>query len=92
MDINEKLTNIKKKSAEFKSSVRERTVGYIMAAFGLVAGLAWNDAIKALIEELFPLSKETLIAKFIFAVIISALVVLVAYILVKASANEKDES
>ncbi|MCK9187036.1 MAG: DUF5654 family protein [Candidatus Colwellbacteria bacterium] len=92
MGINEKLTNIKKKSAEFKSSVRERAVGYIMAAFGLVAGLAWNDAIKALIEELFPLSKETLVAKFIYAVIISALVVLVAYILVKASANEKDES
>ena len=30
--------------------VRERTMGYIVGALGLVAGLAWNDAIKSLIE------------------------------------------
>lgn len=52
-----------------------RASQYILAAFGLVAGLAWNDAIKALIDYLFPQDKSTLWAKFIYAVIITALVV-----------------
>ena len=41
---------IKEKSKEFQQEVREKTFGYIVASFGLVAGLAWNEAIKAMIE------------------------------------------
>ncbi|MEK9171243.1 MAG: DUF5654 family protein, partial [Patescibacteria group bacterium] len=37
--------------------VREKTTGYILAAFGLVAGLAWNDAIKSTIDRFFPLNQ-----------------------------------
>ena len=54
----------------------KQTLGYIIAAFGLVAGLAWNDAIKALIEYLFPLSQNTLFAKFGYAVLVTVLAVL----------------
>jgi len=58
---------IKKVGKEVKESV----VGYITAAFGLVAGLAWNEAIKSFIEFLFPLSKNTLLAKFVYAGILT---------------------
>jgi hypothetical protein len=91
MDINKKLGKIKKKSAEFESSMRQRTFGYITAAFGLVAGLAWNDAIKSLIEELFPLSQNTLVVKFAYAVAMSALVVLIARVLVKAIVKKEEK-
>ncbi len=50
-----------------KHEIRERTVTYITAAFGLVAGLAWNDAVKAVIEYVFPVQKDTLWAKFGYA-------------------------
>ncbi len=70
-----------------------RASQYILAAFGLVAGLAWNDAIKALIDYLFPQDKSTLWAKFIYAVLITALVVIitkyVSGIISKAQEAEK---
>ena len=66
----------KSKLSEIRQEVRERTLGYIIAAFGLVAGLAWNDAIKALIEYLFPLQESTLSAKIIYALLITLIVVI----------------
>ena len=58
-----------------RTAVRERTIGYIVAAFSLVAGLAWNDAVKALIETLFPLKENTLPAKFLYAGIVTVFAV-----------------
>lgn len=46
------------------------------AAFGLVAALAWNDAIQALFKVLFG-SQSELWAKFAYAVLVTALVVVV---------------
>jgi uncharacterized membrane protein len=89
MVMEAKLKEIKKKSAELESSVREKTVGYITAAFGLVAGLAWNDAIKALIEKVFPGAGEGIFAKFGYALLITAIVVFITRALIKsASAKE----
>ena len=63
---------------EVKSKYREQTVGYLSAAFGLIAGLAWNDAVKQLIETVFPADQGTIVAKFIYAALITAIVVLVS--------------
>ncbi|PIP45941.1 MAG: hypothetical protein COX15_01875 [Candidatus Colwellbacteria bacterium CG23_combo_of_CG06-09_8_20_14_all_42_19] len=57
--------------------------GYIVGALGLVAGLAWNDAIKALIEYLFPLAKNTLLAKFIYAILMTFIIGIVASYLIR---------
>ena len=65
-----------------KAEIRQRMLGYILGAFGLVAGLAWNDAIRAFIEHIFPLAQDTLSAKFLYAGIISLIVVIASvYIL-----------
>lgn len=63
---------------EIRRNLREQTIGYVTAALGLVAGLAWNDAISNLIAFAFPLSKNSLIAKFAYALIITFLVVIVS--------------
>ena len=47
-----------------------------MAGMGLVAGLAWNEAIKALIEYLYPLDQNSLLAKFIYAALITVIIVM----------------
>ena len=70
------MENQKAKLSRLRQEVRERTLGYVVAAFGLVAGLAWNDAIKALIEYLFPLQESTLSAKIIYAFLITLVVVI----------------
>ena len=61
-----------------KEQIKEQTTGYVTAALGLVAGLAWNDAIKSLIEAFLPLSKTGVIAKFIYALIVTLIVVFIS--------------
>lgn len=83
----------KEKRKVIRNKVKEQTKGYFMAALGLVAGLAWNDAIKSLIEALFPFSKSSgVLAKFFYAAVITYGIVLVShYILRPASAEDEDD-
>lgn len=53
-------------------------LGYIITALGLVAGLAWNDAIKAFIEYVIPLGNGTLLLKFIYAMVVTVAIVIAA--------------
>ncbi len=84
------LEKIKKQSAELQKEIREKIVGYIGAGFGLIASLAWNEAIKALIEHLFPLQQDTILAKFIYAGAMTVVLVFVTVYLVKIF-TRKDE-
>ncbi|MFA6416371.1 MAG: DUF5654 family protein [Candidatus Paceibacterota bacterium] len=60
-----------------KEKFREQTIGYITAAFGLVAGLAWNDAVKSMIERVFIFGSSTIWAKFFYAIFITVILVFV---------------
>jgi membrane protein YdbS with pleckstrin-like domain len=39
---------VKQSAAEFKNEVKKQVTNLITAAFGFVAALSWNDAIKAM--------------------------------------------
>lgn len=86
--MNDTFNKLKQESERLKWEVRERAIGYIVAALGLVAGLAWNDAIRALIEQIFPIAENTLIARFVYAAIITLVVVLVSVNLLKFSRKD----
>ncbi len=87
--IKGKVGKFKKEEERIKKEVKERTIAYIIAAFGLVAGLAWNEAIRTLIENLFPISKNTVLAKFIYAVLMTFIVVVITVYLMRLI--KKDE-
>lgn len=72
-----------KREQRIISEVRQKTAGYIVAGFGVVAGLAWNDAIKTLIESVFPESEDTIVAKFLYALAITVLVAVVSLYVVR---------
>ena len=75
---------------KFSKELRKRAFGYITTAFGLVAGLAWNEAIKAFIEHFFPLSQSGMIAKFVYAAFITVLLVFISvYILRTVDSEDK---
>jgi len=92
----EKIKNgvdkIKKERSQIQKEVKQNLAKYIGAAFGLVAGLAWNDAIKALIEYLFPIQKNGLLAKFIYAALITLVVVFITTYFVKLLKREEGEN
>lgn len=89
--IKNKIVVIREKSVELEKQIIERTMGYIVASFSLVAGLAWNDAIKVAIEEFFPMGKDTIKAKFTYAIAITAVVVFVSVYLVKLFKKEEEK-
>lgn len=75
----------------FKTEIKERTIGYILAAFGFVAGLAWNEAIKSFIDQFFPLARDSIFVKFLYAIVITIIVVIVTVYLVKLT-QKSDKS
>lgn len=89
VNLKNKIDRLKNGSSKVTDEVRQKTIGYVMAGFGFVAGLAWNDAIKSLIEYLFPLDKNNLAVKFLYAGIITVIIALVASSLTKASENSE---
>ena len=68
-----------------KDDIKDQTAGYLTAALGLVAGLAWNDAIKSLIEAVFPFAKTGVFAKFFYAVVITLVVVFISRSILRTS-------
>ena len=73
-----KLT--KKEEATLHVYFVEKVVTLMTGAMGLVAALAWNDAIRKLFERVFGTQGSgDITAMFIYAVIITAAIVLVTY-------------
>jgi len=75
--------HLHEESRRIKKEVRERTLGYLLAGFGVVAGIAWNDAIRVLIDTLFPVTRNTILAKFIYAALMTVVIVLVSVYLTR---------
>lgn len=60
------------------------------AGFGLVAALAWNDAIQTLINRIFP-TGSGLVSKIIYALIITGVAVFITYLLGKMNQEAQNE-
>ena len=67
---------------QLRLEILEKMSGLMIASFGLVAALAWNDAIQDLFRrsEIFG-DKDSLVAKFLYAFIITLLIVSLTYYL-----------
>ena len=89
--LHEKLTKLREGEKRFEREILERTLSYIVGAFGLVAGLAWNEAIKALIDHLLPLKRDSVFVKFIYALVMTIVLVIVAAYLMKLFAKKEEE-
>lgn len=61
------------------------------SALGLVAALAWNDAVQAVFKEFFP-AAGGVVAKFVYALGVSAIVILVTINLTKLAKLAKNGS
>lgn len=81
----------KKEKYRLRRELRKQTFGYVVGALSLVAGLAWNEAIKAVIDFVFPLDRTGLWAKFIYAAVLTIVVILVS-VYVGQLLNPTDDS
>jgi hypothetical protein len=65
---------------------------YLTTAFGLIVGLAWNDAVKSLIDYWFPADENGLIAKFLYALILTLIVVIAGFYFSKFLSKREEEN
>jgi C4-dicarboxylate transporter len=89
-EVKRSLSKIKEEQERIGREIKEKTMGYILAALGFVVGLAWNDAIKSIIEYFFPLDKNSIFAKLMYAFIVTILIVLVTGYFFKIN-NDQEE-
>jgi len=81
--------NMKKQAQEVKGQVLQTIATLITTAFGLIAALAWNEAIKAIILQFLPKGSD-LTGLLIYAVLITIIAV-VATILIGRAIAQPDE-
>ena len=89
--ITNKFKKIKEEELRIRKEVKEKTMGYILAALGFIVGLAWNDAIRTSIEYFFPLNKDSILAKLIYAFLLTFIVVLATVYFVKSTEKEVEK-
>ena len=75
----------------FTVQVLEAMSALIISAFSLVAALAWNDAIKAAIGEVFG-SEDDLVGLTIYAVLVTILAVIMAIFITRSIRKAKATS
>ena len=68
--------------------VFEQIITLFTAATGVMAALAWNDAVQALFTSIFP-HGEGIKERFIFAILITAIAVLITTIFASFLEEEK---
>ncbi|RJR30787.1 hypothetical protein C4569_03885 [Candidatus Parcubacteria bacterium] len=76
--------NNNQKGKTLKVEILEKLAALATAGFGLVAALAWNQAIQGLFSKLFPQPSGNILAMFIYAVIITVFVVFITIYLGRA--------
>ena len=74
-----------------KSEILDKLAALITAAFGLIAALAWNGAIRAIFEKVFG-TADDITAMVIYAVIVTIIAVLVTIWIARATKKAKGES
>ena len=62
---------------DLKIEILEKVSTLATAGFGLVAALAWNDAIKAIFAQVFPRPGDNILALLAYALVITILVVII---------------
>ena len=77
-----------KKNEQFHKELIRQVITLSTAGFGFVAALAWNEAIQSLVNEYVAkyLSVESgVLSRFIYAIVITCVAVLVTYQLSKVN-------
>lgn len=88
-NYNNHFEKIRSESLRISSEVKEKTLGFLVTAFGLVAGLAWNEAIQSLIRNLFIIDKNSIWAKFIYAILMTLVLVIMTVFLARFFGKEE---
>ncbi|MFB5611115.1 MAG: DUF5654 family protein [Nitrosopumilaceae archaeon] len=78
------------KPKTLREEILDKFSALITAAFGLVAALAWNEAIKAIFKEVFGTAEST-VPLIIYASTVTIIAVILTFIIAKGISKAKRE-
>ena len=76
------------KPLSLKFEVLDKIAALVAAAFGLVAALAWNEAIKAIFKQVFGTS-DNLAAMITYAILVTIVAVMLTIFVARAASKAK---
>ena len=79
------------KEEPMKVIVLDKIAALITTAFGLVAALAWNEAIKAIFKEIFG-EADSIGPLLIYAIVVTIAAVILTIIVARAVSNARKSS
>ncbi len=62
---------------QLATDLRIKTTHYIITGFSLVVALSWNETIKNAVNMVFPIEGEAIIARVIYSIIITLLLIII---------------
>ncbi|MDH5569686.1 MAG: DUF5654 family protein [Nitrosopumilus sp.] len=77
------------KPAPLKQEILDKIAALVTAAFGLVAALAWNDAIKAIFKEVFG-TADAIGPMLVYAIMVTIIAVILTIIVARAASKAKN--
>jgi len=78
----------KEEPVPLKVEILDKIAALVTAAFGLVAALAWNEAIKAIFKEVFG-TAEAIGPMLIYAIVVTIIAVILTIIVARAASKAK---
>ncbi|HMP28074.1 MAG TPA: DUF5654 family protein [Saprospiraceae bacterium] len=66
-------------------SIKDQTGFYFLGGLTLVLGLSWNEAITTAINQYYPLNRNGVTAKFIYAIALTLFVILLSRYVFKST-------
>ena len=76
------------KPVPLKVEVLDKIAALVTAAFGLVAALAWNEAIKAIFKEIFG-TADAVGPMLIYAIVVTIIAVILTILVARAASKAK---
>ena len=74
------------KPKPLKVEILDKIAALVTAAFGLVAALAWNEAIKAIFKEIFG-TAEAIVPMLTYAIVVTIIAVILTIIVARAASK-----
>ncbi|MDD1769315.1 MAG: DUF5654 family protein [Methanomassiliicoccales archaeon] len=74
--------------SSLRMQILETIAALLTAAFGLIAALAWNEAIKALIAQFFA-GGDALMGFFVYAILVTIIAVIAGLLIARSLAKLK---
>lgn len=84
------MADEEEKPVPIKVEILDKIAALIAAAFGLVAALAWNEAIKAIFKEVFG-TADAVGPMLIYAIVVTIIAVILTIIVARAVSKAKNK-